>query len=83
MTRLAVSNRSTASSAKVHPSVLLSICEAFNRRPSGCDRIGGTLLGSKEGLVIDIRNCYAVPFSEVGDQVKHLKDQISAARPPL
>ena len=43
---------------------------ALLRRGSGCDRVGGTLLGSKEGNVVEIRSCYAVPLSEVGDQAR-------------
>ena len=47
-----------------------TLTRALRRRGAGCDRVGGTLLGSKEGNMVEVRNCYAVPLSEVGDQVR-------------
>lgn len=56
--------------ARVHPVVIFSICDSYVRRSDQADRVIGTLLGSvsPDGTV-DIRNCYAVPYSEQGNVV--------------
>ncbi|GAU36367.1 hypothetical protein TSUD_212830 [Trifolium subterraneum] len=57
-------------SAKIHPLVIFNICDCYVRRPDQAERVIGTLLGSvlPDGTV-DIRNSYAVPHNESGDQV--------------
>ncbi|KAK6254403.1 JAB1/MPN/MOV34 metalloenzyme domain - like 8 [Theobroma cacao] len=62
---------STASlSAKVHPLVILNICDCYVRRPDQAERVIGTLLGSvlPDGTV-DVCNSYAVPHTESSEQV--------------
>ncbi|KAH7672894.1 translation initiation factor 3 subunit F protein [Dioscorea alata] len=56
--------------ARIHPVVLFNICDCYVRRPDQAERVIGTLLGSvsPDGTV-EIRNTYAVPHSEPGDQV--------------
>ncbi|KAM0941431.1 putative eukaryotic translation initiation factor 3 subunit F, MPN domain-containing protein [Dioscorea sansibarensis] len=56
--------------ARIHPVVLFNICDCYVRRPDQAERVIGTLLGSvsPDGTV-EIRNSYAVPHSEPGDQV--------------
>ncbi|KAJ9545799.1 hypothetical protein OSB04_025506 [Centaurea solstitialis] len=58
------------STAKLHPLVLVNICDSFVRRPDQAERVIGTLLGSllPDGTV-DIRNAYVVPHNESSDQV--------------
>ncbi|KAJ0984091.1 hypothetical protein J5N97_002447 [Dioscorea zingiberensis] len=55
---------------RIHPVVLFNICDCYVRRPDQAERVIGTLLGSvsPDGTV-EIRNSYAVPHSEPGDQV--------------
>ncbi len=54
----------------VHPTVVFSILNHFSRRSDLETRVIGTLLGSKSGNVIDITNCYGVPFAEEEDEIK-------------
>jgi len=55
----------------VHPTVLFSIVDAFERRPEDARRVIGTLLGSVEkgGLHVEVTNCFAVPHNESQDEV--------------
>jgi len=60
---------------KVHPTVLLQIIDAYERRPESKDKAGvskviGTLLGTVEKGVVEVANCYAVPHSEAGDEAQ-------------
>jgi 26S proteasome regulatory subunit N8 len=50
----------------VHPTVLLSIVDHYNRVASGTSkRVVGVLTGEyTDNEVLDITNCYAVPFEE-------------------
>ncbi|KAK3719876.1 hypothetical protein RRG08_040176 [Elysia crispata] len=54
---------------KVHPVVLFSIIDAYERRNEGAKRVIGTLLGSVEKNIIEITNCFAVPHNESDDEV--------------
>ena len=55
----------------VHPTVLFSIVDAFERRPEDARRVIGTLLGSVEkgGYHVEVTNCFAVPHNESQDEV--------------
>jgi len=55
----------------VHPTVLFSIVDAFERRPEEARRVIGTLLGSVEkgGYHVEVTNCFAVPHNESEDEV--------------
>ena len=53
----------------VQPVVLFSICDAFIRRGDGQSRVIGTLLGTIEAGVIDLRLSYAVPHIETPESV--------------
>ena len=55
---------------KVQPVVLFSICDSFIRRGDGQDRVVGTLLGSVEAGVVEIKASYAVPHNETPDMVR-------------
>ena len=55
--------------AKIHPSVLLTICDSYIRRPEAARRVIGTLLGSATEDSIIIKSCYAVPHEEDDEQV--------------
>jgi len=50
----------------VHPTVLLSVVDHYNRIASGTSkRVVGVLLGEYgDSGVLDVTNCYAVPFEE-------------------
>lgn len=54
---------------KVHPVVLLQICDAYMRRNDKQDRVIGTLLGSAADGIVSVSRCYVVPHSESADQV--------------
>ena len=56
-------------SVKVHPVVLLQVCDAFIRRNEKQDRVIGTLLGVATDGVVQVNRCYAVPHNESADQV--------------
>eukprot|EP00475_Leptophrys_vorax_P006569 TRINITY_DN14085_c0_g2_i1.p1 TRINITY_DN14085_c0_g2~~TRINITY_DN14085_c0_g2_i1.p1 ORF type:complete len:330 (+),score=9.49 TRINITY_DN14085_c0_g2_i1:95-991(+) len=56
--------------ARLHPSVLFSICDSYIRRNEGSERVIGSLLGvALPDGTVDIRNAYAVPHNESSDQV--------------
>ena len=55
---------------KVHPVVLLQICDAYLRRNDKQERVIGTLLGIAGDGVIQINRCYVVPHNESADQVR-------------
>jgi 26S proteasome regulatory subunit N8 len=50
----------------IHPTVLLSVVDHYNRIASGTKkRVVGVLLGEYgDNGVLDVTNCYAVPFEE-------------------
>jgi len=51
----------------VHPIVLLSIVDHYNRLAKGskkAKRVVGTLLGEYENGVLNVTNCFAVPFED-------------------
>lgn len=50
----------------VHPLVLLSVVDHFNRigKTGNCQRVVGVLLGSRRNKVLDVSNSFAVPFDE-------------------
>ena len=57
-------------SAVVHPTVLLSIVDHYNRVARDTQkRVVGVLLGEyTDNNVLDVTNCYAVPFEEEKDE---------------
>jgi 26S proteasome regulatory subunit N8 len=50
----------------VHPLVLLSVVDHFNRVATG-KRVVGALLGTVDRGIVDITNCFAIPFEETRD----------------
>lgn len=56
-------------SVKVHPVVLLQICDAYIRRNEKQERVIGTLLGVASDGRIQVNRCYVVPHNESADQV--------------
>jgi translation initiation factor 3 subunit F len=57
---------------KVHPVVLLQICDAYIRRNDKQDRVIGTLLGTATEGVVNVSRCYVVPHTESADQVSSM-----------
>uniref|UniRef100_A0A8W8KR26 Eukaryotic translation initiation factor 3 subunit F n=3 Tax=Magallana gigas TaxID=29159 RepID=A0A8W8KR26_MAGGI len=56
---------------RVHPVVLFSIIDSFERRNEDARRVIGTLLGngSFDKGVVDVTNCFCVPHNESEDEV--------------
>uniref|UniRef100_A0A8C5MZ76 Eukaryotic translation initiation factor 3 subunit F n=1 Tax=Leptobrachium leishanense TaxID=445787 RepID=A0A8C5MZ76_9ANUR len=54
---------------KVHPVVLASIVDSFERRNEGAARVIGTLLGTIDKHSIEVTNCFSVPHNESEDEV--------------
>lgn len=55
---------------KVHPVVYMSMVDAYERRirkKNSNDKALGTLLGFYEKNVVQITNCYSIPFREIGE----------------
>lgn len=49
----------------VHPTVLLSVVDHYNRLAKGTSkRVIGTLIGEIDDLKLHVTNCFAVPFDE-------------------
>jgi len=51
----------------VHPLVIFSILDHYHRRNVGQQRVVGTLLGSVEGNVIEVKQAFPVPHQEEED----------------
>lgn len=56
----------------VHTMPLFHILDHHSRREE--DRVIGTLLGRRDGRVIEITNCFAIPHKESGEEVAIGKD---------
>uniref|UniRef100_H3AZ60 Deubiquitinating enzyme eIF3f n=1 Tax=Latimeria chalumnae TaxID=7897 RepID=H3AZ60_LATCH len=54
---------------KIHPVVLASIVDSFERRNEGSNRVIGTLLGMVDKHSVEITNCFSVPHNESEDEV--------------
>src|SRR5579862_1250938 len=68
----AASSYTSPSTASIEPVVLFSILDHALRRNANQKRVIGTMLGvrSDDGTEVEIRNCFAVPHNEAGDQVE-------------
>lgn len=55
---------------KLHPTVLVTVCESYIRRKAGLRRVIGTLLGNATDDAIVVKDCYAVPHEEDDEQVR-------------
>eukprot|EP00745_Piridium_sociabile_P035841 TRINITY_DN63206_c0_g3_i1.p1 TRINITY_DN63206_c0_g3~~TRINITY_DN63206_c0_g3_i1.p1 ORF type:complete len:287 (+),score=77.73 TRINITY_DN63206_c0_g3_i1:39-863(+) len=54
---------------KIHPVVMFGVVDAYERRKEQAKRVIGTLLGTCEKGVVEVTNCFAVPFDESEDEV--------------
>ncbi len=54
---------------KVHPVALFTIVDGYERRPELGKRVIGTLMGTRDKGVVEIKSCYAVPHNETDDEV--------------
>ena len=56
----------TTSEVILHPLVLLSVADHYNRvaKDARNKRVLGVLLGTKVGSIVDVTNSFAVPFEE-------------------
>ena len=53
---------------KIHPTVLFTIIDAYERRNEKMTRVVGTLLGTNIGGNIEVTDCFVVPHRD-GDEV--------------
>jgi translation initiation factor 3 subunit F len=53
----------------VHPVVLFSIVDSYERRNEDARRVIGTLLGTCEKNAVEVTNCFTVPHNECEDEV--------------
>jgi translation initiation factor 3 subunit F len=54
---------------RVHPVVLFSIVDSYERRNEDARRVIGTLLGVYEKGAVEVTNCFTVPHNESEDEV--------------
>ncbi|KAG2458699.1 EIF3F factor, partial [Polypterus senegalus] len=54
---------------KIHPVVLASIVDSYERRNEGACRVIGTLLGTIDKHTVEVTNCFSVPHNESEDEV--------------
>jgi translation initiation factor 3 subunit F len=52
---------------RIHPVVVFSVLDNFPRRSESQSRAVGTLLGSIENGIIEVKSAFAVPYEE-GDE---------------
>merc|ERR1712183_13368 len=57
------------SSVKIHPTVLFTIVDSFERRKEDAKRVIGTLLGNIHGNEVVVTSCFCVPHNESKDEV--------------
>jgi len=55
---------------KVHPVVLFSIADSYERRPAESHRVIGTLVGNVDKQCIEVTNCFCIPHKEHEDKVE-------------
>ena len=67
--RMATTETRRARKVYVHPVVLFSIVDGFERRSEDAKRVIGTLLESVEKSSIEIRSSFGVPHNESQDEV--------------
>ncbi len=53
----------------IHPVALFAIVDSYERRNEDAKRVIGTLLGTLDKGVVEVRNCFAVPHHETEDEV--------------
>lgn len=53
----------------IHPVVLFSIVDSYERRNEDSKRVIGTLLGTIDKNVVEIKSCFCVPHNESKDEV--------------
>ncbi|XP_048358586.1 eukaryotic translation initiation factor 3 subunit F-like [Sphaerodactylus townsendi] len=54
---------------RLHPVVVASIVDSFERRNEGAGRVIGTLLGMVDKHSVEVTNCFSVPHNESEDEV--------------
>ncbi|XP_013397394.1 eukaryotic translation initiation factor 3 subunit F [Lingula anatina] len=54
---------------RVHPVVLFSIVDSYERRNEDARRVIGTLLGTLDKGAVEVTNCFTVPHNESEDEV--------------
>lgn len=67
-------------SCKVHPSVLVTICDSYIRRPSGARRVIGTLLGNALEDSVFVKACYTEISEEDENQVRVIALKVFCVR---
>ncbi|KXJ24911.1 eukaryotic translation initiation factor 3 subunit F [Exaiptasia diaphana] len=53
----------------IHPVVLFSIVDSFERRNEEAKRVIGTLLGVVDKGLVEVKSCFGVPHNESADEV--------------
>lgn len=66
---MATTETTRARKVYVHPVVLFSIVDGFERRSEDAKRFIGTLLGSVEKSSVEIRSSFGVPHNESQGEV--------------
>ena len=59
----------TAKKVLIHPVVLFTIVDGFERRSDDAKRVIGTLLGTVDKDTVEIKTCFGVPHIESEDEV--------------
>ena len=67
---MAASEAVRARKVFIHPVVLFSIVDGYERRSEDAKRVIGTLLGSVDKSSVEIRSCFGVPHNESEDEVR-------------
>uniref|UniRef100_A0A8C9LW94 ubiquitinyl hydrolase 1 n=1 Tax=Piliocolobus tephrosceles TaxID=591936 RepID=A0A8C9LW94_9PRIM len=54
---------------RLHPVILASIVDSYERRNEGAAQVIGTLLGTVDKHSVEVTNCFSVPHNESEDEV--------------
>lgn len=55
---------------KVHPVVLFSIADSYERRAADSHRVIGTLVGNVDKQCVEVTNCFCIPHKEYEERVE-------------
>ena len=54
----------------LHPVALFGIVDGYERRNEDAKRVIGTLVGTFDKGIVEVKNCFTVPHHETEDEVK-------------
>ena len=57
----------------LHPVALFGIVDGYERRNEDAKRVIGTLVGTVDKGIVEVKNCFTVPHQETEDEVNDIE----------